>query len=300
MNSALPGNSIFSPNHYRVGFYSYIIGIKTVSKAFFFFFCLIGGLANAQTDFAPGQIMFTGYDSDDPDAFSIVILTDVTSGTSIYITDRGWSSTTGFRDDGDGEGTIKFDFTADYSCGTTIVFEDIGCVNDWIAYDSYGITIGTVTILTATTESPSQDSDGIEFNVSGITDGDQLFIYQLPEPNPGNQTGFVSGIHMNGGAWNANNADDFSSQKPSGLADNQVVRFNTEVDNAKYDCSPSNGTASALQAAIENDNGAGGLITDISNNWAESTTRISLFPTCNFCCGSISTAAAPTISSPCE
>ncbi len=23
----------------------------------------------AQTDFAPGQIMFTGYDSDDPDAF---------------------------------------------------------------------------------------------------------------------------------------------------------------------------------------------------------------------------------------
>ena len=62
--------------------------------------------AHAQTDFAPGQIMFTGYNSDDPDGFSIVLLSDVLDGTIIYITDRGWSSTTGFRDDNDGEGTI--------------------------------------------------------------------------------------------------------------------------------------------------------------------------------------------------
>ena len=56
----------------------------------------------AQTDFAPGEIMFTGYDSDNPDGFSIVVLKDVTAGTIIYITDRGWSSTTGFRDDNNG------------------------------------------------------------------------------------------------------------------------------------------------------------------------------------------------------
>src|SRR5688572_28155822 len=80
------------------------------------------GELKAQTDFAPGEIMFTGYNSDDPDGFSIVLLADVTSGTTIYITDRGWSSTTGFRDDSDGEGTISFQFNADYSCGTTIVF----------------------------------------------------------------------------------------------------------------------------------------------------------------------------------
>src|SRR5688572_15528408 len=115
MNSVLPGNSIFSPNHYRAGFYSHILSIKVVSKVFFFFFGLIGGLANAQTDFSPGQIMFTGYDSDDPDAFSIVLLTDVVSGTDIYITDRGWSNTTGYRVDAIGEGTIKFSITEAYS-----------------------------------------------------------------------------------------------------------------------------------------------------------------------------------------
>src|SRR5688572_33448005 len=117
-----------------------------------------------QTDFAPGQIMFTGYNSDDPDGFSMVILADVVAGTTIYITDRGWSSTTGFRDDTDGgEGTIRFDFSADYSCGTSIVFQDVGGTNDWVAYDSYGNTIGSVTILTSTTESSGQDIDGIEF-----------------------------------------------------------------------------------------------------------------------------------------
>ncbi len=271
-------------------------------RAFLLFFLLWWNVDHvvAQTDFAPGQIMFTGYDSDNPDAFSFVILTDVVSGTVIYITDRGWSSTTGFRDDGDGEGTLSFTFNAAYDCGTTVVFEDVGGANDWLARDIYGNTMGTVAILTSTTESPAQDPDGVEFNVGGFPfpDGDQLFIYQLPEPNPGNQTAFVTGIHMNGGAWNGNNSDDYSSMQPTGLLNNQVVRFNTEVDNAKYDCSPNTASATTLQAAITNDNGSGGLVADGSNNWAESNTFIDLFPACNFCCGTIPPVVAPVITAP--
>ena len=254
--------------------------------------------AHAQTDFAPGQIMFTGYNSDDPDGFSIVLLSDVLDGTIIYITDRGWSSTTGFRDDNDGEGTIKFEFTEDYPCGTSIVFQDIGGANDWRAQDAYGVNMGIVTILTSTTESPAQDADGIEFNAAGPTDGDQLFIYQLPEPNPGNQTAFVTGIHMNGGAWNGNNNDDYSSMQPTGLANNQVVRFNSEVDNAKYDCSPNLGSAATIQAAITNDNGAGGLIADGSNNWQESNNYINPIPVCSFCCGATAPIGPPVLSGP--
>ena len=53
---------------------------------------MINVSVNAQTDFAPGEIMFTGYDSDFPDAFSFVLLTDVVSGTVIAITDRGRSN----------------------------------------------------------------------------------------------------------------------------------------------------------------------------------------------------------------
>jgi hypothetical protein len=45
----------------------------------------------SQTDFAPGDIMFTGFSSDAPDAFSIVLLTSVTANTEIFITDRGWN-----------------------------------------------------------------------------------------------------------------------------------------------------------------------------------------------------------------
>src|SRR5258706_8761135 len=48
---------------------------------------LAGGKIIAQTDFAPGEIMFTGYDSDAPDGFSFVLLRDVASGTVIAITD---------------------------------------------------------------------------------------------------------------------------------------------------------------------------------------------------------------------
>ena len=48
---------------------------------FGFFIGLIIPSAHSQTDFAPGEIMFTGFDSDDADGFSIVLLTDVVSGT---------------------------------------------------------------------------------------------------------------------------------------------------------------------------------------------------------------------------
>src|SRR5687767_13132408 len=80
------------------------IGCGRFLSGLIFMFLGVGS-GYGQTDFAPGQIMFTGYDSDDPDAFSIVILLDVVAGTDIYITDRGWSNTGGFRVDNTSEGT---------------------------------------------------------------------------------------------------------------------------------------------------------------------------------------------------
>ena len=44
-----------------------------------------------------GEIMFVGYESVEQDTFSIVLLTDVLANTIIFISDRGWSNTTGFR-----------------------------------------------------------------------------------------------------------------------------------------------------------------------------------------------------------
>src|SRR4030095_1900494 len=245
------------------------------------FCCNPGG-----TDFAPGEIMFTGYNSDAPDNFSIVLLTDVLSCTEIFITDRGWNEGAGaypgFRDDVDalGEGTLSFVFSDNYSCGSEFVFHFIsGSI--WEVRDAYGNLVGHANVLTSTTESPNQDINGPELG----TTGDQLFIYQNPEPNSSNQSSFVTAIQMDG-AWTMNNATDDESEKPAtGLGDDDVVRFNTETDDAKYDCTPSGDTGSNLQAAISNDAGGGNLKPDAINNWTESDAILDLTATCIFCCG---------------
>jgi hypothetical protein len=142
--------------------------------------------------------------------------------------------------------------------------------------------VGHANVLTSTTESPNQDINGPELG----TTGDQLFIYQNPEPNSSNQSSFVTAIQMDG-AWTMNNATDDESEKPAtGLGDDDVVRFNTETDDAKYDCTPSGDTGSNLQAAISNDAGGGNLKPDALNNWTESDAILDLTATCIFCCGS--------------
>ncbi|MDQ3015617.1 MAG: VWA domain-containing protein, partial [Bacteroidota bacterium] len=256
----------------------------------------------AQTDFAPGDIMFTGFDSDDPDAFSFVLLTDVVANTTIYITDRGWDNSTGdgFRDDNSGEGTISFLFTAGYSCGTEIFFSrnTTPSPDVWEARDEMGVMIGTVTTITATSESPSQDVDGPELSCSafGCSQGDQIFIYQEPEPTPAVQGSFVAAIQYNGTGWNGDNDTDANSEKPTAFTDGQVVRFSLELDNAKYDCDPRNGLPSFLRSVITNDNGAGGNFSNLLNNWQEDDNNINLAVPCDFCCGA--TATFPVLDAP--
>ena len=247
---------------------------------------LSGAVASisAQTDFAPGEIMFTGYDSDEPDAFSIVLLSDVVSGTDIYITDRGWSNSTGFRVDNFGEGTIKFSFTEDYTCGAEFIFlkNTTPTPDVWVARDINGNIEGTITV-----ESGS-DANG---PVLG-TLGDQLFIYQLPTPTAGNQGSFICMIQMNNDLFGGVDTDE-ESVIPSGLADDEVVRFNSESDNAEYNCNVIIGTPATLQAAITNANASGGLLLDNENNWTESNFYLTLNG-CGMCCG----IDAPTLDAP--
>ena len=243
---------------------------------------------NAQTDFAPGQIMFTSYHSDDPDGFAFVILTDVVDGTVIYITDWGWSNTSGYRVDNGGEGLISFEFTADYPCGSVFILERIGASpNFWQATDGSGVSTGIVTIQSG------GDINGI---LLSATNGDQLTIYQLPQPTAADQSSFVCMIQMNNNNPPPINNDE-ESEIPTGLSANTVVRFNNELDNAKYDCDPNTGDAATLRAAIDNDNGSGGVIADNSNNWQETDNPISVLPICQFCC-STSVPPTPSITAP--
>ena len=259
-----------------------LIFLKRYILALLVPFC-ISTVVKAQTDFAPGEIMFTGYDSDAPDAFSFVLLTDVVSGTVIAITDRGWSNTTGFRVDNTTEGTIELTFNNNYPCGTEVIFTDSEDANDWDnPVNQSGTVVGTVVIVAG------GDPDGMELG----TNGDQLFIYQNPIPTAGNQANFITAIHMDG-LWANSATSDDNSARPNGLGENQVVAFelfanpNTERDNAKYDCDPRMGPGDVIRAAITNESTAGTLKPNASNNWDENDNYISLATACNFCCSTL-------------
>lgn len=233
--------------------------------------------------------MFVGYESDELDTFSIVLLTDVVSGTDIYITDRGWSNAgAGFRNGTLAtEGVIKFTFNANYSCGKEIIFGKNTAPNPdvWEAKDVTGASMGTVSVIAGTNGGPDLDP----------ANGDELFIYQLPVPIPSNQASFITAIGMDG-AWTGSATTDWNSAKPTGLQDYEVVVFNTEVDNARYLCDPRMGTGDFLRSKITNENSAGFLRPDNANFWNESQNPLVLKTACPFCCTTTSLSGPDIVS----
>jgi hypothetical protein len=78
-----------------------------------------------------------------------------------------------------------------YSCGAEFIFTFV-TGSQWNVTDADGVWIAFATVLTSTVESPAQDPNGPELGNTG----DQLFIYQSPEPNLTNETSFVAAIHI--------------------------------------------------------------------------------------------------------
>lgn len=65
-------------------------------------------VAAAATSLSPGDLALVGFNADNPDELAFVLLTDISTGTELHFTDRGWLAAGGFRS---GEGT--FTWTAD-------------------------------------------------------------------------------------------------------------------------------------------------------------------------------------------
>lgn len=222
----------------------------------------------SQTTLALGDIAFTGYNSEpaaNSDEFSFVILksTGITSGTTIYFTDRGWKSGSC--------GTDNFCTTADNAS-----FPESGSEFVWTSGSSlsYGTQVkisgsGSVGTFTCSNGSAS----GAVLNLS--TGGDQIFALQNGSGSTTTGNGasgtMLAAIHANkataaGCSFSTTNWDDCTtnisvdicqsasnSNKPACLTNgtNALVLLDgssLEVDNGVYNCTGQ--YSSTISAAI--------------------------------------------------
>ncbi|WP_298156192.1 hypothetical protein [Flavobacterium sp.] len=149
-----------------------------------FFFA--GSKVTAQTTLAAGDLLFTGYDStfgtnnaSAADRFSFVLLTNISSGTVIYFTDRGYF-TSSWQASGTSEGTIKWVSGSDLNVGAEVY-----------------ITAFTATVNSVANGVVTQVLGGN--TVSGLnlsTAGDQLIAFQNVAGDPtATGTTFIAGLH---------------------------------------------------------------------------------------------------------
>ncbi|MBN4051582.1 hypothetical protein JYU16_02095 [bacterium AH-315-M05] len=213
------------------------------------------GACGTCTELSAGDIAIVGFNTTDPDEFTFVLLTDVVAGTTINFTDRGWKSDNTFYPTSTGEGVVI-----------------------WTAPGG-GLTCGTEIMITP----PSTASLGTAADGAGTFSlamaGDQILAYQGPEDNPI----FIFGLndYDAGGAWQADATTAQESAIPTGLTDGtNAIGITPDLDNGKYDCSTTTGTAAELLTAI------------CSNaNWSTSDTRFDLTVYCTFTCGASATCA---------
>jgi Secretion system C-terminal sorting domain len=185
----------------------------------------------AQTTLAPGDLFFTGYNSvptTSQDHFSFVLLRNITSGTVIKFTDRGWfidpGPVEGFVTGGTQDGVISWTATSNVSCGTEIT---VNCEGNTTLSASNGTVAGLISQASPALDPPNT-SNFIEFN----TAGDQLFAYQGSEAAPT----MLQGLDMNGGfiATLSSSVSSTGSALPSVLGATHAIALTPETDNGKY------------------------------------------------------------------
>lgn len=180
-----------------------------------------------QTTLSAGDIAITGFNSDDPDEFSFVLLIDVTNTTTIKFTDNGWFSAGGFRAN---EGILEWTATSDLPCGTEITITD---------GSPFSASIGSVT-------------DDNSFLLA--SSGDQILAYQGSEASPT----FVYAIHFDGTTgWSADAISAQTSALPAGLTNGTNAVAINEIDNSAYDCSTSSDSPIILTEVSNNTNWSG-------------------------------------------
>lgn len=201
---------------------------------------LITSLGFSQTTLTEGDIAITGFNSKDPDQFSFVLLTDITNGTSINFTDKGWVSAGGFPLNSDGkpktEGIVIWTATSDLPCGTEIIVSET-------ATDSG--------IYTASIGDAAEDPSDLGFALAS-NESDQIIAFQGTNVDPtmlfaihfGSETGWTDAKDSSG------SNDPNNSEVPAGLTDGVNAVYIGNLGNAYYDCSTNHNQTLTLEAVV--------------------------------------------------
>ncbi|MEL6477685.1 MAG: ExeM/NucH family extracellular endonuclease [Pseudomonadota bacterium] len=191
-----------------------------------------------------GDIAIIGVNTDTPDSFSFVALTDIPQSETIFFTDNGVLSDGSIRPN---EGTLTYTPPA------------------------AGLTAGDVVTVNAAdlTASSGTLSENGSFALS--TSGDQLFAYQGSEASPT----FIFAVQTNSTVFQTNSNDSNQSDLPPGLTVGTTAvavgagsGAESEFDNSTYNESVTSGTKTELLAAIAdaaNWDGSNSLISPLAD-----------------------------------
>jgi len=207
----------------------------------------------AQTTLEAGDLAIIGFNGDNPDQFSFVLLVDVTANTEITFTDSGVKSDDTFRG---GEGGIKFTASTNYSAGTIITYT--GPQSDLPSGDF--------------TEANDSNVGNNDMNLSGS--GDQIFAFQGSSSTPT----FIFGFQINSNIWQTDATASTNSALPSTLTNgvNAVAvgsgsGAGSEFDNSVYDEALTSGSKASILAVIVNNSNWDGNNSRITFNFSSYT-----------------------------
>lgn len=149
----------------------------------------------------------------DYDSFRLAALTDITAGTVIKITDRGWTSADNFGSYGSNEGTIVWTVGSDITAGETFEFT--------VAAGTPTVTLLEVSDNANRSSEVSTESTSWSSHSFALA-GDQILIYQGTDASPtfiyGLTTSNSASNHPADGEWQNTSATNSGlSQLPPGL-----------------------------------------------------------------------------------
>ncbi len=222
-------------------------------------FLLLSGkiTSQAQTTLAAGDIAIIRMNEDLPsDGFSFVTLVPISAGTNIYFTEQGWLLGTWVTSV---ESHLLYTATSSLSAGSVVHIDETATA-DVFTVSGAG---GSISFAWSTSN----------FSLSG---GDQMLVYQTSnssKPTISSELTFIGGLTFNDGSTAAevNDATGWTSASatattgvnvcnlPPGLSNGTTCisvfpdyTVFSEKDNARYNCTFTSGTKSALLAAINN------------------------------------------------